>query len=148
MTDNGIAAIPCGLTGPGEPAWCAGTITCKAPQAVAVGACVAGGGFNACNTVPQTEICNALDDNCNGIIDDGVASTACNPTGTNASTNFGANSTCKKGQTSCTNGVTTCVGGVGPDSGEICDGIDNDCDGIVDNHLPATTIGHLRRQRG
>jgi hypothetical protein len=140
MTDNGIAAIPCGLTGPGEPAWCAGTITCKTPQAVAVGACVAGGGFNACNTVPKTETCNALDDNCNGIIDDGVASTACNPPGTTAATNFGANSTCKKGQTSCTNGVTTCVGGVGPDQGEICDGIDNDCDGTVDNNLPAGTI--------
>ena len=135
QADNGIAGIPCGFTGPGEPAWCAGTITCKAPQAVAVGACAPGGGFNACNLVPQAEICNALDDNCNGIVDDGIASGACVPTGAPPGLSYGPNSTCKQGQSTCTNGVTTCVGWVGPGA-EVCDGLDNNCDGTVDNNVP------------
>ena len=135
MTDDGIAGIPCGLTGPGEPSWCAGTITCKAPQAVAAGACVAGGGFSACNTVPKTEACNGLDDNCNGIIDDGVTSAACVPAGAPPGLNYGANSACKLGQSGCINGMTTCDGWIGP-SVEVCDGLDNDCDGTVDDGVP------------
>src|SRR6185369_17180388 len=44
QTDNGVAPIPCGLTGPGEPANCAGFLICKAPQNVPVGTCAPGGG--------------------------------------------------------------------------------------------------------
>ncbi len=54
VADNGIAAIPCGLIGPGEPANCAGVLACNPPQAVPVGGCAAGGGFQACSAMPQT----------------------------------------------------------------------------------------------
>ena len=129
--DDNIAAIPCGTVDPLAP-WCAGTITCKAPQVVAIGACAPGGGFNACNNAPKAETCNNVDDNCNGIIDDGVGSIPCVPVGSPAGLNYGPNSICTMGATACTNGATVCVGGTGPGV-EVCDGLDNNCDGIVDN---------------
>ncbi|MDI1449452.1 MopE-related protein [Polyangium sp. 6x1] len=127
IADNGAPSAACGLP---TPANCAGTLTCKAAQPVALpGACVAsGGGFNPCTNSPQAEVCDSLDNNCDGKIDEGVAPTDCVPVGTPANLNYGANSQCKKGKQPC-NG--TCQGFVGP-SAEICDGIDNDCDGTVD----------------
>ena len=112
--DNGIAPVACGLP---SPANCAGTQSCV------------GGTFTACNNNPQAEICDGIDNNCNGIIDDGVPPAACVPAGTPAGLNYGPNSQCKMGTKQC--GSTQCVGFVGP-SAEICDGIDNDCDGSVD----------------
>ncbi|MFO0553380.1 MAG: MopE-related protein [Polyangiaceae bacterium] len=127
VADDGIAPIPCGFS---PPANCAGTITCKPANAAPVGGCVAGGGFNTCSSNPQTETCDTVDNDCDGIADDGVAPTACVPAGTPGGLNYGANSQCKMGSQAC--GSTTCVGFVGP-SAEICDGIDNDCDGVVDD---------------
>jgi hypothetical protein len=138
LTDNGLSvSIPCGFTGPGEPAYCAGTITCKAPVAVPKGTCAANGGFTACTFPapgPSAEVCDNLDNDCNGIIDDNIATAPCVPTGTPPGLIYGGTSQCKKGTTQCINGATVCVGFVGP-SAEVCDGIDNNCDGTVDNGL-------------
>jgi hypothetical protein len=64
------------------------------------------------------EVCNGIDDNCNGQIDEGTLSCG-----------VGA---CARTVTACVGGVTqTCVPGT--PSPEICDGIDNDCNGLVDD---------------
>jgi MYXO-CTERM domain-containing protein len=142
IADNGVAALPCGIpAGPGEPAYCQGQQTCKAAQAVAkAGACLpnAPGNFrNACNVVGQSEICNTLDDDCNGIIDDGIAPTTCDVPG-KPGLDYGPKSVCKRGQQPCGG---TCTGWVGPADGEICDGMDNDCNGLVDDNV-VTGVGN------
>ncbi|MBX3273028.1 MAG: exo-alpha-sialidase [Sandaracinaceae bacterium] len=71
-----------------------------------------------CN--PQPETCNNLDDDCDGVVDEGITmacSTACGPgVRTCAAGSFGA----------CSARVPT---------GEACNGLDDDCDGRVDEGL-------------
>jgi hypothetical protein len=65
------------------------------------------------------ESCNALDDDCNGTADDGIAPRACS--------------------TACGSGTETCVAGafVGctapPVIDELCNDVDDDCDGTIDD---------------
>ena len=102
-----------------------------------VGGCVRAGtvvcdlatGEATCSVQPRTataEVCNGIDDNCDGQVDEG----------------FGVGTPCEAGVGACrATGVTVCdeVGGTrcdavaGAPSEERCNGIDDDCNGMVDD---------------
>jgi MYXO-CTERM domain-containing protein len=73
---------------------------------------------------PQAEICDGVDNDCNGQVDDNVP-------GVGGPCDHASGSTCQKGETKCVGGKLTCVGAT-TGSKEICDCKDNDCDGDVD----------------
>jgi len=80
-----------------------------------------GGAWNACEgqVLPAAERCNALDDDCNGLVDDVAGSQVCG---------VGA---CRRTASLCTGGmVPPCVPGA--PAMEVCNGRDDDCDGMVD----------------
>jgi hypothetical protein len=78
--------------------------------------------------MPGTEVCNGIDDNCNGQVDEGLGTSTCG---------VGA---CQRTVANCVNGVTqTCVPGT--PSPEVCDGFDNNCNGQIDEGLGTTTCG-------
>lgn len=97
------------------------------------------------------ELCDSLDNDCNGVINDGNEDNG-GPEGGKPCLQFCGGVACKG---ECTAGISTCVGhdlvcipGKGPTL-EVCDGKDNDCDGVNDNGFDLTkdpnncgTCGH------
>jgi hypothetical protein len=90
------------------------------------------------NKALDHELCNGLDDNCNGEVDEG------NPGGGEPCMT-GQRGECAQGHSQCNDGIYTCL----PDRlpvAEECDGLDNDCDGIIDNGVTnqCGTCGDLK----
>jgi hypothetical protein len=126
-----------------------------APQQVScgVGACAAAGTttcsggqvLNSCtpaNGTGSDAICNGIDDDCNGTVDEEFAS---------QSTRCGVGSCAGHGTTSCISGHITdsCMPGGAAASDSSCDGRDDDCDGSADEDYVAlaTTCGIGECQR-
>ena len=118
-----------GSTDEGNPG---GGIMCNTGQlGVCAGgntACIAGAVSCVATTAPSAEICDGLDNNCNGGIDDGDP-------GGGVACNTGQPGACASGATACVNGAVACQQTVQPGV-EICDNLDNNCDGNTDEGNP------------
>jgi len=102
----------------GQPGICAaGTLNCT-------------GGVIVCTAAkPKPEACNNIDDNCDGVVDDG------NPGG-GAACSSGKLGACALGTLTCANGAVSCVQNIQP-TAETCNGVDDDCNGQIDDGAAA-----------
>ncbi|MBM4363005.1 MAG: hypothetical protein FJ104_10015, partial [Deltaproteobacteria bacterium] len=115
QTDEGTGGGQCG-TAPNVLPCKRGTFQCVAGQLSCQG-----------EILPSNELCNNVDDNCDGTVDNGITAGVGNECGSNVGI-------CKKGLTACVAGSVQCSGATGSGT-EVCNGLDDDCDGIVDNNL-------------
>jgi len=95
--------------------------------------CVSGAPTCVQENFPTTESCNNLDDDCDGVVDNG------NPGG-GAACGTGLLGVCNAGTKTCQSGVINCVQNT-PASAEKCNGLDDDCDGTADNGANMPGIG-------
>ena len=101
--------------------------------------CSANGGGIVCNAQegPKgVEICNDLDDDCDGLTDEGCDDDndgACDE----AMVTVGSPSTCSKGGGDCNDNNPS----VYPGAGESCNNIDDDCNGVVDGNTKSCDNG-------
>ncbi|MBK8259703.1 MAG: proprotein convertase P-domain-containing protein [Polyangiaceae bacterium] len=88
------------------------------------------GGTTVCmpSQMPSPELCDGLDNDCNGTTDDNIP-------GTGGDCSTGAAGVCGPGMIMCQGGLVDCFSLV-PASPEVCDGLDNDCDGAADEANP------------
>ncbi len=128
VTDNGLAwqGIPLGGACATTGICGAGTVLCGSDAQAACSSAPGNSGSKA-----QAEICNGLDDNCNGSTDEGfefggvALGGACPAVGV-----------CGPGTVVCgPSGAATCSTHLTQAGPELCNGLDDDCDGATDEQL-------------
>jgi|GEM_PF-2629373 len=107
--------------------------------------CTADGSATECNATPNaptTESCDALDNDCDGDIDEDFDLGAACSVGVGECTNAGEQVCTADGS------ATECNATPNAPTTESCDALDNDCDGVIDNSCPqvdkAATIEQLK----
>jgi hypothetical protein len=108
------------------------------PGVCAAGTTACAGGQLACNqsAQPAAELCDGLDNNCDGEIDNG------NPGG-NQACSTGKPGVCATGITACAGGQLACNQSAQPSS-ETCDAIDNNCNGITDDGCAVANSSYVQ----
>ncbi|GMV39564.1 MAG: hypothetical protein AMXMBFR64_12800 [Myxococcales bacterium] len=112
VSDDGLAPHACEASN--EHGSCAGTETCKGVD-----------GWVCDAPLPSPDLCDGLDNDCNGVTDDAFPTLGEPCDGDDPDT-------CPSGTWACAgDGLSlVCVGDT--PSLEVCDGLDNDCDGLTD----------------
>jgi len=82
-----------------------------------------------CPTAFSDEVCNSLDDDCDGQVDEDIQTQADSRIGVACGTDTGE---CRQGTTICREGSPACSGQLGA-TPERCDSKDNNCDGVADD---------------
>ncbi len=134
LCQNGAACVT-GQCGGSVP--CASDMDCGANEVCQNGMCT--------GATCTTEMCNGIDDDCDGVVDNATPGTTLCANGAmcvNGScggvVQCGPNSPCPAGQVCNPNGV--CQPGMCVPAPETCNGKDDDCDGVVDDATPGAVL--------